>query len=60
MNILLILIPAASLIVLFFIGVFIWNAHSGQYDDLDGEAMRILNDNNLSDKNIRSKKNERE
>jgi cbb3-type cytochrome oxidase maturation protein len=43
MNILLILIPAASLVVLIFIAFFIWNAHTGQYDDLDGEAMRILN-----------------
>ncbi len=44
MTALLILIPAA----LFLGGVgllaFLWSLRSGQFDDLDGAAVRILND----------------
>lgn len=44
MNHLLFLIPAA--LFLGFIGLlaFLWSLKSGQYDDLDGAAWRILND----------------
>jgi cbb3-type cytochrome oxidase maturation protein len=44
MDILLYLIPLA--LILGFVGLiaFIWSLKSGQYDDLDGAAQRILID----------------
>ncbi|QIG81536.1 cbb3-type cytochrome oxidase assembly protein CcoS [Stakelama tenebrarum] len=44
MNGLAILIPVALLLGLSGIGAFFWAAKSGQFDDLDGAAMRILID----------------
>lgn len=44
MNILLILIPITLLLVTVGILVFNWAVKSGQYDDLEGPAHRILYD----------------
>ncbi|MFC4260368.1 cbb3-type cytochrome oxidase assembly protein CcoS [Marinobacter lacisalsi] len=44
MNILLILIPVTLLLVTVGILVFNWAVKSGQYDDLEGPAHRILYD----------------
>ena len=44
MDILLYLIPVALVLGLIGLGGFIWSLKSGQYDDLDGAAHRILND----------------
>jgi len=44
MNILLFLAPASVLIALIGLGAFWWTVRSGQYDDLAGDAARILND----------------
>jgi len=44
MNILLILIPAALVLGAIGLGAFIWSIRTGQYDDLDGAAQRILID----------------
>lgn len=44
MNILLYLIPIALLLGLIGLVAFIWSLKSGQYDDLDGAARRILLD----------------
>ena len=44
MKVLLFLIPIALLLGLLGLGAFIWSLRSGQYDDLDGEALRILED----------------
>ena len=44
MNILLILIPAALVLGLLGLAAFLWSLRSGQYDDLDGAAERILYD----------------
>lgn len=41
---LLFLIPAALLLGALGLFAFIWALRSGQFDDLDGAAMRILND----------------
>ncbi|MBT7247920.1 MAG: cbb3-type cytochrome oxidase assembly protein CcoS [Rhodospirillaceae bacterium] len=38
------LIPAALFLGLLGLGAFIWSLKSGQYDDLDGAARRILID----------------
>lgn len=42
MDILLYLIPAALLLGLVGLGAFLWALKSGQFDDLDGAAHRIL------------------
>lgn len=44
MSILLYLIPIALVLGLIGLGAFIWAIKSGQYDDLDGAAHRILID----------------
>jgi cbb3-type cytochrome oxidase maturation protein len=42
MSLLLYLIPAAILLGLLGLAAFLWSLQSGQYDDLDGAAHRIL------------------
>ena len=42
MNILGLLIPAALLLGLGGLIAFLWSVKSGQYEDLDGAAARIL------------------
>ena len=44
MNILVFLIPAALLLGLLGLAAFMWSLRSGQYDDLEGAAERILFD----------------
>lgn len=44
MNALLVLIPVALLLGLLGLVAFLWSLRSGQFDDLDGAAVRILND----------------
>ncbi len=42
MNILIILIPIALLLGLAGLAAFMWALRSGQFEDLDGAALRIL------------------
>ena len=49
MTALLILIPAALGLGLVGLGAFIWALRSGQFEDLDGAAVRIL-DNDHEDR----------
>ena len=44
MDTLLILIPVSLTIGLMALGAFLWAMRSGQFDDLDGAAHRILFD----------------
>ena len=44
MDILFLLIPLSSLLVLAILGVFAWALNSGQFDDLQREGERILGD----------------
>ena len=44
MDILYLLIPFSAVLVLAIIGVFAWALHRGQFDDLDLEGQRILED----------------
>ncbi|CAA0121029.1 Uncharacterised protein [BD1-7 clade bacterium] len=50
MESLYILIPIAALFVIVAIGLFIWSVESRQFDDLDREARRILEDDDIADK----------
>jgi cbb3-type cytochrome oxidase maturation protein len=47
MSILLFLVPAALALGLLGLGAFLWSLKSGQYDDLDGAAWRILDDEDV-------------
>jgi cbb3-type cytochrome oxidase maturation protein len=42
MNMLMILIPVALALGALGLGAFLWSLESGQYDDLEGAAFRIL------------------
>lgn len=44
MNWLVVLVPIAILLGLAGLGAFLWSLRSGQYEDLDGAAERILMD----------------
>ena len=44
MDILFLLIPLSSLLVLTIVGVFAWALHRGQFEDLEFEGERILVD----------------
>lgn len=44
MTILYLLIPLAVILMGIAIGIFVWSIRSGQYDDLEGPAHRILMD----------------
>ena len=49
MNVLVFLVPIALFLGLGGLITFLWTLRSGQYDDLDGAAVRILPDDDLSD-----------
>jgi len=44
MEVIYLLIPLALLLVLLMIAIFFWAVKSGQFDDLEGPAHRILLD----------------
>lgn len=46
MTSLLVLMPVAIGLGLLGLGAFLWSLHAGQYDDLEGAASRILDDDN--------------
>ncbi len=50
MTVLLFLIPLALLLGLAALAAFLWSLRSGQFDDLDGAAHRVLMDDDLEDK----------
>jgi cbb3-type cytochrome oxidase maturation protein len=47
MKVLAYLIPVALLLGLTGLVAFLWSLKSGQYDDLDGAAIRILPDDDI-------------
>jgi len=49
MNVLIYLVPLALLLGLTGLVGFMWTLKSGQYDDLDGAALRVLSDDDLKD-----------
>lgn len=54
MNMLLLLIPIALLLGFVGLAAFIWALRSGQFEDLDGAAVRILDDDDLDDRDSES------
>jgi cbb3-type cytochrome oxidase maturation protein len=47
MNVLIYLVPMALLLGLTGLAGFMWTLKSGQYEDLDGAAVRILPDDDI-------------
>jgi cbb3-type cytochrome oxidase maturation protein len=47
MTVLLYLVPLALLIGLVWLVLFLWSLHTGQYEDLDGAAFRVLDDSDI-------------
>ena len=43
MNILVVLVPCSILLGLGALAAFVWALNDDQYDDLEGDAQRILN-----------------
>jgi len=43
------LIPGMILLGLVSVAVFFWAVRSGQYEDMDGPAHRILDDDDMAD-----------
>ena len=48
MNVLLYLVPMALALGFLGLAAFLWSLRSSQYEDLDGAALRILPDDDLS------------
>ncbi|HMB09927.1 cbb3-type cytochrome oxidase assembly protein CcoS [Saliniramus sp.] len=51
MNVLIYLLPIALSLGLMGLIAFLWSLRSGQYEDLEGAALRILDDDDLRDEN---------
>ncbi|MGF9693930.1 cbb3-type cytochrome oxidase assembly protein CcoS [Rhizobium sp. 0TCS1.26] len=49
MNMLIYLIPIALLLGALGLGAFLWSLGSGQYEDLDGAAWRVLEEDDTPD-----------
>ena len=47
MNVLIYLVPAALALGLTGLAAFLWSLRTGQYEDLDGAALRVLGDDDL-------------
>ena len=42
MNVLVILVPVSLFLALLGLGAFLWSLRAAQYDDLEGDAARLL------------------
>ena len=49
MNVLVYLVPMALLLGLTGLAAFLWSLSSGQYDDVEGAALRMLSDDDLKE-----------
>ncbi len=53
MSVIFVVLPLALLVVAGAVLAFVWSARSGQYDDLDTPAMRMLHDDEARKKPFR-------
>jgi len=49
MNVLVYLVPIALTLGLTGLAAFLWSLRSGQYEDMDGAALRVLSDDDVAD-----------
>lgn len=49
MTVLVYLVPMALGLGLAGLAAFMWSLRSGQYDDMDGAALRVLSDDDVQD-----------
>jgi len=47
MNVLVFLVPLALFLGLVGLAAFLWSLRNGQYDDMDGAALRVLDDSDI-------------
>lgn len=47
MTVILYLLPAALMLGLAGLFAFVWSLRSGQYDDIEGAALRVLDDRDI-------------
>lgn len=52
MSVLYLLVPLALIFTVFAVALFIWAVRSGQYDDLETPAVRILFEDDSKAKNV--------
>ena len=57
MSVLFIVLPLALVIVMIAVAAYVWSARTGQFDDLDTPAMRMLHDDDGSLADARSTDN---
>jgi cbb3-type cytochrome oxidase maturation protein len=48
MQVLIYLVPTALLLGLTGLAAFLWSLKSGQYDDVEGAALRVLKDDDIT------------
>ena len=48
MNVLIYLVPAALALGLTGLAAFLWSLRAGQYEDMDGAALRVLSDDDVT------------
>jgi cbb3-type cytochrome oxidase maturation protein len=48
MNVLIYLVPMALVLGLTGLAAFLWSLRNGQYEDMDGAALRVLSDDDLA------------
>jgi cbb3-type cytochrome oxidase maturation protein len=47
MNVLIYLVPMALMLGLAGLAAFLWSLRNGQYDDMEGAALRVLSDDDM-------------
>jgi cbb3-type cytochrome oxidase maturation protein len=50
MNVLIYLLPIALILGLIGLAAFLWSLRTGQYEDMEGAALRVLSDDDVQDK----------
>jgi cbb3-type cytochrome oxidase maturation protein len=48
MNVLVYLVPMALVLGLAGLAAFLWSLRAGQYDDMEGAALRVLSDDDVA------------
>ena len=56
-KILFLLISLSILVVIGLVGLFWWSIRTGQYEDLEGPAYQILDDDDVKDQEVSASKN---